>query len=140
MRGPGGITRGTVVLLVALLGAACGGDQGAGEAEAPEAAPGAASRPERASRAHLTPEYLAGTWCFAREDGEGERGVYVFDPDGSYRIGLFSAGSDGPHQLDSPRDLDTFWESYSGIAEIEPDRFVVLLSQSYRVVFRRAPC
>lgn len=92
----------------------------------------------QASRAQLTHEYLAGRWCFSRLDGEGERGIYVFDADGSYRVGIAWTGSE--YHLEERSDPEMFWQSYGGPVEVEPDRFVVLLSNSYEVEFKRAPC
>ncbi|HET9581374.1 MAG TPA: hypothetical protein VFP76_00975 [Gemmatimonadota bacterium] len=85
------------------------------------------------SRDLLTGEYLAGTWCYSPVNGDGERGVYVFDKDGSYRVGVYGTPTD--HQLEEREELETFWNLYGGPTEVEPDRFVVGRNE-----FRRAPC
>jgi hypothetical protein len=92
----------------------------------------------KASREQLTPEYLAGTWCYSPLDGDGERGIFVFDRDGSYQVGI--GGTESDHYLEEGGDLERFWQYNDGPVEVEPDRFVVLMSHSKEVEFRRAPC
>lgn len=86
----------------------------------------------------LTTDYLTGEWCFHRETGGGERGIIVFEPDGTHRSGI--VWIEDVYRLEEPQDLEMFRRSYPSIVEIEPDRFVGLLSGHYRVVFERAPC
>lgn len=81
----------------------------------------------------LTGEYLAGTWCFARPGGAGERGSYVFEPDGSHRATV--AG----FVQEMSGDLETFRERYEQLVEMDPDRFVVK-DGAYEYEFRRGPC
>jgi hypothetical protein len=85
-----------------------------------------------------TPAYLEGEWCFHREHGGGESGVVVFEADGTNRTGI--VWIENEYRLEEPQDLATFRRSYPEIVEIEPDRFIGLLSASHRVVFDRAPC
>lgn len=85
-----------------------------------------------------TPAYLEGEWCFHREQGGGESGVVVFEADGTNRTGI--VWIENEYRLEEPQDLATFRRSYPEIVEIEPNRFIGLLSGSHRVVFDRAPC
>jgi hypothetical protein len=138
------------LLLLALPIAACGGPEGeredelrevaAGEATAIETqttdSPGSESRSRRSSGEKLSLKYLQGIWCFAREGG-GESGVILFNADGTYRIGI--GGTPTDHYLEEPQDLEMFWQR-NDVVEVEPDRFVALLSHSYPVIYVRAPC
>lgn len=81
----------------------------------------------------LTGEYLAGTWCFSRPGGGGERGSYVFESDGSYRVAV--AGF--PQEMSG--DLESFRERYDGLVEMGPDRFLVRMG-AYQVAFERGSC
>jgi hypothetical protein len=126
----------TASLLCAALALASCGDASPGP---PAGSTTAEERTANAAPAGpLTPEYLAGTWCFARLDGEGERGIYVFDSDGSYQVGIAWTGSE--YHLEERSDAESFGQSYEGPVEVGPDRFVMLLSHSYATEFRRGPC
>jgi len=113
---------------------ASGVDSATGETRMP-----APTRPgSGAARDEPTLAYLEGEWCFHRESGGGESGIVVFEADGTNRSGI--VWIENEYRLEEPRDLADFRRSYPKIVEIEPDRFVGLLSGSYRVVFERAPC
>ena len=133
------------LLLLALFLASCGNapdppDRAQNQAARSAQVSASADPPSaaKASREQLTPEYLAGTWCYSPLDGDGERGIFVFDRDGSYQVGIGGTVSD--HYLEEGGDLERFWQYNDGPVEVEPDRFVVLMSHSKEVEFRRAPC
>lgn len=81
----------------------------------------------------LTAEYLAGTWCFSRPGGGGERGSYVFESDGTYR----AAVTGFPQEMSG--DIESFRGRYDGLVEMGPDRFVVRRG-AYPVAFERGSC
>ena len=129
---------GSLGMLAALL-ASCGGDSSeepGREVQGTTAATGEAG--SGAADLAPTPAYLEGEWCFHRERGGGESGIVVFEADGRNRTGL--VWIEGEYRLEEPQDLAAFQRSYPTIVEVEPDRFVGLLSGSHRVVFERAPC
>ena len=111
-----------------------------GDAAAPTIPSPSADAPRGEPRAQVDLEYLTGGWCFRREHGGGEAGIIEFDPDGTNRSGIYQDWAQDEYRWDVTQDLAAFRRSYPAIVDIEPDRFVGLLSGSYRVVFERAPC
>jgi len=73
-----------------------------------------------ASRAQLTPEYLKGKWC-TNQHGDGEKGLWVFAGDGTYRSGPAAYN----YALVSQGDMKDFWQFFEAVISKEPDRFVV---------------
>lgn len=136
------LSRWTAMLALASIITACAGapdEQPKPELPAFESIPlDRSTRPDRSedlSMDRLTVEYLAGTWCFARPDGEGERGIYVFDSDGSNQVGF--AATD--YRLELPGGLDTFRRRYDELVAMDRDRFVVK-GGYYDYEFRRGSC
>lgn len=102
--------------------------------------PSSADATEREAPNRVTVEYLTGRWCFHRESRDGEAGIIEFDPDGTNRTGIYQVWTQDEYRWDATENLAEFRRHYPEIVDIEPDRFVGLLSGSYRVVFERAPC
>lgn len=75
---------------------------------------------ESATRARLTPGYLAGTWCATQEQNR-ERGLWVFAPDGTYQVGPAEVN----YALVSQGDMERFWQTFDAVSSVAPDRFVV---------------
>lgn len=112
-----------------------------GDAPATSAIPSpSADAPRGEPPGQVDIEYLTGEWCFHREYGGGEAGIIEFDPDGTNRSGIYQDWAQDEYRWDVTQDLAAFRRSYPAIVDIEPDRFVGLLSGNYRVVFERAPC
>lgn len=131
-----------ILLVLVLIVTGCG--SGSNERSEREIPPGEVARPiasppvesdrsEPLSMDRLTGEYLSGTWCFARPDGEGEWGSYVFEADGSYRMSVVGFAQE------MSGDLEDFRERYDALVEMGPDRFVVT-GGYYEVVFERGTC
>lgn len=147
----------TIAILGALC-ASCGGEptpdlegdaarstsvsEASGEGRATDGSPPPAppSSEGRSASGEVTPSYLGGRWCFHRESRDGEAGIVEFDPDGTNRSGIYQVWAQDEYRWDVTQDLAAFRRSYPAIVDIEPDRFVGLLSGTNRVVFERAPC
>jgi hypothetical protein len=94
----------------------------------------AAEERNRVPRDALAGEYLEGTWC-ATQDRNQERSLYVFEADGSHRIGPV----ENNFELVIDGDMDSFWKGYDGFISMEADQFVVLWHH-YVITFERGPC
>lgn len=95
-----------------------------------------ADEPAGEDLAALTIDYLQGRWC-AVSTSTGETGPYVFNPDGSYQVGI-RAGDDYSMRPGGA-DLDAFRSVFHRLDQKAPDRFVVY-RHSYRTEFTRGEC